>query len=472
MGMARGFGKDKGGPTSAKQSVQDEAKKNLGIDQSLEEFLERVKKTDLKEGKNASAEELLDNFMKEKFSTLSLLSAKDVPEVMTILASANLDTFRMEEVSLFLFYLGDLEGEVDPSKIEDLIQKGLTMAVQNPQEIQTDNFIKALGILASRKGVGLSDDARDVICHLSEKVKARAEGQVEMLKAYSYILEDEPESLKAAVKGLLLGDGEKALIEHKIVDPVELSEIFYILFKSEYKSNVLLDALVKNMIVGELDSTSAANTLLALNSLGYQNSESYKKLFASVLSSPVILANQLATLLESSLNNNITDLPFSQILTTISREVEQLTPQGYVEVFKSIAMIKAKKIQVDVNDTMEVLKRNFAAHTFDMKDLQIWDILSIMSSLLSMKDQDLSFVKLFLEEIEKREALEECDGLQLFLLTKILYSYSKYFPKEFVKAHSVSARRMDEIPPEYKPMIKEMVKQRSDLIPNSPFLSI
>ena len=135
----------------------------------------------------------------------------------------------------------------------------------------------------------------------------------------------------------------------------------------------------------------------------------------------------------------------------------------------SRGLLQQKKFAVDAEKTVELLKKSFGGHAWGMKDLELWDILSLLSSLSAIRDRDVAFAHDFIKELFRRKVLDSCEPLQLFSIAKLVYAYSRVYEDAFVEIHEACVRRAKDLPPEYRASLKELFLLRRDIIKQSPF---
>ena len=149
-------------------------------------------------------------------------------------------------MSLFAFYLGDLEGKIlKEDKVRELIDAGLLKVQAEPQSEHSANFIKSLGILCAKQGFKLNPDEAGMIVEAANKLPASDDTIVETLKAITYILDIsglEPQ-YSEAIQKYLANSGEEILMTKKFNDIIEIPQLLYFIYKSQYKSDILVSKL-------------------------------------------------------------------------------------------------------------------------------------------------------------------------------------------------------------------------------------
>ena len=451
-------------------------REQLDMDASLKEFLSRVNSGDLEKAKK-NPEEALNNFMKEQYVTIALVNSKSVQEVEQLLAKQDLGKLNINELSLFAFYLGDLEGKIlNPSKVNELLDEGLSKVQAEPQADHSANFIKSLGILCARQGFKVTPEQAGMIVDAASKLPASDDTIVETVKALTYILDNpgqEPQ-YSQAIQNYLANSGDDILMTKKFDDFLEIPQLLYFIYKSQYKNDTLISRLTGQLLTHELDIDTALNTILALNTLGHKDAAAFEKLFKVVIPHlDTIQPDNLASLATACVANDLASVPISKIITAILQDVKGLSIDSYIEMFRLLGQVKSKNLPVNLETALETLKRGFGGYQWGLKDLQTWDLISIISSLNVLRDKDVAFAHTFIKEIFDRNLLKTCDGLQLFMITKLLYNYSRIYEDAFVDAHKVCASRMMDIPPEYRQTLKEAFILRKDILPSdSPFFKI
>lgn len=456
-------------------------------EKSIEEFMARLRNTDVNEMKSKPAEEVLNSFMKEKHVTLALINATSVQEIEDILEKADLSKLTIEEISLFLYYLGDLEGPLSTGENRDishLITKGLLMfESQDDKEQKLSNLLKCLGILCAKKNWVITNEQSQIILENIKKLQVTDQNLVETLIgiAYTFELTGQEQNYKVAVMRYLKNSEEILMSKEYLPGKAsikELSEILFILCKAEYHSEILIEFLLGNLLKQELDPYALVNTLIALHSMNYSNQatlDSLYELFLKNLSS--INGNSIVTALDSCSKNGCNPKYISKLLGAANHTIKTMSIDAYIGLWRSISLITVRAASIkgsmpNVETTMKLLKKNFGKTSdehWGMADLDTNDILSILSSLSALKDRDVSFVQPFIKEAFKRDLPNKCSGIELVVLTKNLFAYSNIFEDAFLDIHKACEKRMNDIPEDFRPVIADIFKLKKDVIRKSAF---
>lgn len=471
MQMARGFGSGGQKPEGSDPSQQSTMEK------SLEDFLASIKSHELKDSMKQNPEEMLGKYMKEKFVVLSLINAQTVEEVENILSNCEIEKLSIDEISLFLFYLGDFEGPIySPAEINTLIDLGLKKMNESPTEVSSANLIKSLGILCVKKGFKLNDEQTQIILNVSSKLAVSDDTILELMKAFSYILamNGHDQLYKATILRFLQSSGEEILMSKKFSEPVEISEVLYFLFSADYHNESLVESLVGQLLQKEIDVDTAVNTIIALSNMKYSRQSTYDQLLKLVVEHmDQIPVNSIVPMLEACIANDVQSIPITKIISAITQNAKYMSIDAYVEMWRLLAVMKKKGTTVNLDPTIAALKRNFGGSNWSLKDFEVLDHISVLSSLSSLRDNDLAFAHSFIQQLAMPEVLDTCHGTHLFMITKLFYNYSKIYEQAFQLAHNACAHRMDQIPPEYRQHLQELFKLRKDILPpTSPFFSV
>lgn len=450
--------------------------KKSTMQESLDEFLEKVQSPELQDAFRRNPEQALNNYMKEKYVVLSLVNAQTIEEVEHLLKTAKIEDLTIDEISLFLFYLGDFDGPVYSfEEIDQLINLGLDKIQKNPRENSSALLIKSLGILCVKKGYRLKIDQAQIVLDIASELPVSDETIVELMKTFTYILamNGHDQFYKTAIYRFMQKSGEDILLTKNFTDSVEISEVLYFLFSSEYQNEALVECLVGQLLDKEIDPNTATNTVVALSHMKYNKQDTYDKLLRVVLNNLTeIPVNIVVTMLEACISNNIQSVPISKFLSNIVQNVKFMSVDAYVEMWRLVALIRKKLPELKTESVLNALKKNFGGNNWTMKDLEILDLISILSTLSSLKDDDISFAHNFIKEISKRKLMETCSGTELFMIAKLFYNYSKVYEEAFLEVHAACSKRMDSIPPEYRQHLQELFKLRRDIIRESPFFSL
>ena len=442
---------------------------------NLDEFLKKVQTMDLKDIKE-NPEQVLNSFMREKFVSLSLINAQSLEEVEDILEKSDPDKLDIQEISLLIFYLSDFDGPLNNiEKIYDIITKGLQLMSYNPQEDSASNLLLSLGVLCVKKKMKLHDVQVEALVRNIDSVKLNEHNMVEVIKSLTYILDlnDRTEEYGKCLKKIMADGGEDILMSMKFTNNLSISEILFYMYRSDYTNHTLVSYLVNQLLSNNPDTDTAINTIISLNSLKYGHVDVYTQLFDVVMNDlGNVSGNFTVSLIDAVVSNGLKSISLTRLINNVHHNIKYLSIDGYVDMWKMLGIITHKKNEVNIQKTVEILKRNFGGHVWSMKDLELWDIISILSSLTIMKDQDVAFAHSFIKEIFDRKALDSCDGLQLFSIAKLVYAYSRVYEDAFIDTHEVCVRRMIIIPPEYRTALKDLFSLRKDLIKSSPFFNL
>lgn len=448
------------------------SQKTVADEDGLDEFLKKVKTMDLKDT-SKNPEELLTSFMKEKYLSLSLVNAQSLGEVSDIMKRADVSALNLNEISLLLFYLADFDGELEAEdRISELVDRGLELFAAQPAAEVSNSLLLSLGLLCFKKRFEVSKAQVARVVELVGRAELSEASIVELLKATTYILETHGhmEAYKQSVRNVLREDGADVLMKMKLRDNVAILELLFYLYRSEYPDELLVKCLVGQLLDNGADVPTAINAIVALNSLGLKDSAIYQSLFDIVLAAVQdVSANYCVSLLEVIVNNDLKTVPFSKLLHAVHHQVNLLSIDAYVDMWRLVGQLQNKKFALDATKTVELLKKGFGGNTWGMKDLEIWDILSVLSSLSIIRDRDVAFAHDFIKELFRRKALDSCEPLQLFSIAKLVYAYSRIYEDAFLEIHEACVRRAKDIPPEYRTGLKELFLLRKDIIKQSPF---
>ena len=449
-------------------------KPSADLEDGLDEFLKKVKSIDLKDS-SKKPEEVLTAFMKEKYLSLSLVNAQSLGEVLDIMKKADFAALNVNEVSLLLFYLADFDGELECfDRIEQLVDRGLELFSSQPPEDSSNSLLLSLGLLCFKKRFEVTAPQVARVVELLGRAQLSEASIVELLKATTYILETHGhmEAYKQSVRSILGEDGTEVLMKTQLRDNVAVLELLFYLHRSEHHDEVLVKYLISQILRNGADVPTAINAIVAIHSLGFKDADAYQQLFDIVMGSIAeVSADYCVSLLEVVASNDLKTVPFSKLVNAVHHQINLLSIDGYVDMWRLVGIMKHKKFPLNADKTVEVLKKCFGGNTWGMKDLELWDIISVLSSLSIIKDQDVAFAHDFIKEVFRRKALDSCEVLQLFSLAKLVYAYSRIYEDAFLEIHEACVRRAKDMPPEYRAALKELFVLRKDIIKHSPFFA-
>lgn len=468
-----------GGPTNSDSGSSKIPLNKTKMEDSLAEFLTKMKEF-RDSGVAQNPEAALNNYMKEKFASIALVNSSSLAEVEHILKDQQASALSLEEISLFVFYLGNFEGIVQEThKVNLLIEQGFVLVQAVADKPEGLNFLEALGVLSIKKNVKITPEQALIVQDVFAKLPITVETVSAILKIMTYLLymNGYEQQYCDTFSKVLKSGAEDVLLDMTFTHPDQVNEIFYFCFRAGYTNDNFISRMIGKFLQLDVQPVSAATAVIALNHLKYRDEDSFRKLFSFLVVNhakglAALHPNELVKLLEAALTNNVTSINLKMFLDRIYPELNALSIDGYLDTWRVLATIVRRKIDFDVTEAMTMLKKNLKGQNWTIKDFEPMDFVSVLSDLVVIRDKDMAFAHIFIKEVFARKILNTCSGLELFMLTKLLYSYSKFYEEAFVDAHQVCASRMKDIPPEYRTTLKDAFSLRKDLIPNSPFYLI
>jgi hypothetical protein len=449
------------------------------MDESLEEFLAKMK--EFKDsGVAENPEAALNNYMKDRFASLALVNSGSLAEVENILKDQQISNLSLEEISLFVFYLGNFDGVIqDPHKVDLIISQAFVLIQKYSDKPEGLNFFEALGVLSVKKGVKITVEQVQLIQDIFPKLPVTVENVSAALKILTYLLfmNGYEQQYCVTFASFLKSGAEDILLDMNMMAPDQINEILYFCFRSGYDNENFISRMIGKLLKLEIEPISAATAIIALNQLKYKDEDSFRKLFSILIKNhakgvSALHPNELVKLLEAAVANNVTSISLEMFFDRMYANLSALSIDGYLDTWRVLATIVRRKVDFDISKPMSMLKNHLKGQNWNIKDFEPMDFVSILSDLVIIRDKDMAFAHIFIQEAFARNLLKTCSGLELFMFTKLLYSYSKFYEEAFVDAHNICSHRMKDIPPEYRATLKEAFSLRKDLIPNSPFYLI